>query len=149
MEHIFAFTDESGAFGWSFDKPNVSTHFVITSIIVKESDLDFLQQELEEVRRTHFGNAEMKSKNIGGDYKRRRKILNDLLPLPFSVFSVVVDKRKVIQYQGLHFKQSFYKFLNNIVHKELRRAYKDLTVIADEIGGSEYMQSFINYLQLM
>ena len=46
---MFAFTDESGAFGFKFDKPNVTTHLVITSIIVKENDLDILQQGIEQI----------------------------------------------------------------------------------------------------
>lgn len=49
--------------------------------------------------------------------------------------------------QGLRFKKSFYKFTNNIVHKELRRAFRRLTIVADEIGGSEYMKSFSRYVQ--
>lgn len=44
MEKVYAFTDEYGAFGWEIDNPSVSTHFIITAIIVKESDLvDFMQ----------------------------------------------------------------------------------------------------------
>lgn len=39
MERIYAFTDESGAFGWDLENENVSTHFLITAILVEESDL--------------------------------------------------------------------------------------------------------------
>ena len=49
-EKVSAFTDESGAFGWKFDKPHVTTHFVIASIIVKESDLTLLQEKLETIK---------------------------------------------------------------------------------------------------
>ena len=49
--------------------------------------------------------------------------------------------------KGLHFKPSFYKFTNNIVHKELKRAFREITIVADEIGGSEYMQSFAKYVK--
>lgn len=37
--------------------------------------------------------------------------------------------------------------MNNIVHKELRAAFKNLVVVADEIGGSDYMQSFCKYVE--
>ena len=47
MGKIFAYTDESGAFGWNFDLPNVSTHFVIASIIVKEENLTSLKERNE------------------------------------------------------------------------------------------------------
>lgn len=147
MDRIFAYTDESGAFGWNFDLANVSSHFVIASIIVRENDLVVLQDGLDIIRQKYFGNAEMKSKSIGNNYQRRRSILSDLANLPFAIFAVVFDKRKMTNYNGLRYKQSFYKFLNNIVHKELRRSFTNVVVMADEIGGSDYMKSFSSYFR--
>ena len=40
MERIYAFTDEYGSFGWKLEDKNVSTHFIITAIIVEESKVD-------------------------------------------------------------------------------------------------------------
>lgn len=34
MERVYAFTDEYGSFGWKLEDENVSTHFIITAIIV-------------------------------------------------------------------------------------------------------------------
>lgn len=36
--------------------------------------------------------------------------------------------------------------MNNIVHRELRRAFEKITVVADEIGSSDYMHSFCEYV---
>lgn len=36
--------------------------------------------------------------------------------------------------------------MNNIVHRELRRAFEKITVVADEIGSNDYMQSFCEYV---
>lgn len=146
MERIFAYTDESGAFGWDLNNPNVSTHFIISAIIVKEEDVLVLEEAVEKIRLKHFQTGEMKSSHIGKNHNRRKRILADLLDLPFSVFSVVVDKRLLIDSRGLKYKPSFYKFMNNIVHKELRHAFSKLTIVADEIGGSEYMKSFSKYV---
>lgn len=146
MERIYAFTDESGAFGWDLENPNVSTHFVISAIIVKDSDVDSLREEVEKIRTKYFQTGEIKSSSIGRKHERRKRILADLLQLPFSVFSVVVDKRQLVNSVGLRHKTSFYKFMNNIVHKELRHAFPHLTIVADEIGGSEYMKSFSKYV---
>ena len=143
---MYAFTDESGAFGWDLTNKNVSTHFVISAILVSEDDLDSLRSAVEEVKLKHFQTGEMKSSGVGKNHERRKRILADLQLLPFSVFSVVFDKRELVNSKGLHFKQSFYKFMNNIVHKELRHAFMKLTIVADEIGGSEYMKSFSNYV---
>lgn len=48
--------------------------------------------------------------------------------------------------KGLQYKGSFYKFMNNIVHRELRQAYSKLTIVADEMGINDYMKSFCQYV---
>lgn len=147
MDRVYAFTDESGAFGWDLDNPNVSTHFIITAIIVDEKKLESLRVAVESIRQKYFQTGEMKSSRVGKNHSRRKRILAELLPLPFTVFSVVFDKRQLVNFKGLRYKSSFYKFMNNIVHKELRRAFPVLTIVADEIGGSEYMRSFSKYVE--
>lgn len=149
MDNVYAFTDEYGAFGWDIDNPSVSTHFIITAIIVKESDLSDFEQKAEILRKKHFQTGEIKSTKIGKDHKRRLRILSDLHDIPFSIFSVCIDKKLCLEnmsMQGLQYKKSFYKFMNNIVHRELRRAFKSITVVADEIGSNEYVQSFCQYV---
>lgn len=149
MERVYAFTDEYGAFGWEIDNPDVSTHFIITAIIVQEANVEMYRQGVEQVRKKHFQTGEIKSSKVGKTHERRKRILADLSSLPFSIFSVCIDKRKCLENmnsKGLQYKKVFYKFMNNIVHKELRRAYKRITIIADEIGSNEYMQSFCQYV---
>lgn len=149
VERVYAFTDESGAFGWDIENPNVSTHFIITAIIVKEPDLEGFTQKAEALRKKHFQTGEINSSNIGGNHARRLRVLADLQGIPFSIFSVCVDKKKCIEnmsMKGLQYKKTFYKFMNNIVHRELRRAFEKITIVADEIGGNEYMQSFCQYV---
>ena len=112
MELVYAFTDEYGAFGWDIDNPSVSTHFIITAIIVKESDLDIFAQKAEAIRKKHFQTGEIKSSKIGKDHKRRLRILTDLQDVPFKIFSVCIDKKKCIEnmsMKGLQYKKSFYK----------------------------------------
>ncbi len=149
MERVYAFTDEYGAFGWDIENPTVSTHFIITAVIVKESNLITFEHGAEQLRKEHFQTGEIKSKNVGKNHNRRIKILNDLLLLPFSFFSVCIDKKKCLENmnsKGLQYKQVFYKFMNNIVHKELRRAFKKVTIISDQVGRNEYMESFCQYV---
>ena len=149
MERVYAFTDEYGAFGWDIDNPSVSTHFIITAIIVKESDVECFTQKAEAFRKKHFQTGEIKSSKIGKDNARRLRVLADIQDIPFSIFSVCVDKKKCIEnmsMKGLQYKKTFYKFMNNIVHRELRRAFEKITVVADEIGSNEYMQSFCQYV---
>ena len=149
IERVYAFTDEYGAFGWNITNPSVSTHFIITAIIVKESDLEDYKRAAEEVRKKHFQTGEIKSTKVGKDHLRRLKVLADLDALPFNIFSVCIDKKQCLENmnaKGLQYKKSFYKFMNNIMHKELRRAFKKITIISDEIGRNEYMESFCRYV---
>lgn len=147
MEMLYAFTDESGAFGWDFDKKGVSTHFIITAIIIEKSKLDVLKNELEKIKSFYFQKGEMKSSTVGTNYKRRTKILTEILKLDFHIFPVIIDKVACSYMKGLRFKTSFYKFMNNIVYKELKNGFERLTVVADEIGTDSYMDSFIKYIK--
>ena len=93
MERVFAFTDEYGAFGWDIGNPDVSTNFIITAIIVKEADVALYRQGIEQIRKKHFQTGEMKSSKVGKNHERRKRILADLVSLPFSIFSVCIDKK--------------------------------------------------------
>ena len=148
MEKVYAFTDECGAFGWDLDNPNVATHFIITSVIVEESELDSVRSKAEEIRKKFFQKSEIKSSTIKRKSQDRRKaILSELLKLDINIFPVVIDKRKLTESVGLKYKETFYKFTNNFVHQELRRAFSNLTVVADEYGSNDYMESFSKYFE--
>lgn len=147
MGRVYAFTDESGNDGFDFDKPDISTHFIVTAILVNEDSISDVTAQAEIVRKQFFQTGEMKSSSVGKNHKRRVSILNGLLKCNFEIFSVVVDKRKIFHDSGLMYKKTFYKFINNLVHMELRSAFKVLTVCADEIGGNEYMLSFSRYVK--
>lgn len=147
MERVYAFTDEAGNPSFDFDKADNSTHFIVTSILVKESKIDEVVAQVETVRKKYFQTGEMKSSSIGKNHKRRLLVLNALKEIDYKIFAVVVDKRELNKNGGLQYKKSFYKFLNNLVHKELRAAFPVLTICADEIGSNEYMQSFSKYVK--
>ena len=150
MEHIYAFTDEYGAFGWDLNNPTVSTHFIITSVIVTDSNLQLCREKIEVVRKKYFKDSEIKSSKIKGNHKRREKIIRALNDVPYKFFAVCIDKKACkenMSSRGIQYKHSFYKFMNNIVHNELRKAFQKLTIVADEIGTNEYMESFCKYVQ--
>ena len=150
MERVYAFTDEYGQFGWDLKKQGVSSCFIISSIIVKESELALFEREIEIIKKKFFQTGEMKSSSVGKNFSRRTKILLALDELPFKIFSVVIDKQKCLDnmsINGLKYKKTFYKFMNNIVHKELRQSFDKITIIADEIGSTDYMTSFCRYVE--
>ena len=149
MNRYYAFTDEYGAFGWDIDNPTVSTHFIITAIIVEESNLELYTEMAESLRKRHFQTGEIKSKSVGVNHKRRQRILADMQSMPFNIYTVCIDKKKCLENmtsKGLKYKKTFYKFMNNIVHRELRRAFEKVTIVADELIDNDYMQSFCEYV---
>lgn len=150
MERMYAFTDEYGAFGNDLDNPNVSTHFIITAVIVRESDLETYTAGAEAIRKKYFQTGEIKSSKLGPEkHHRRMLILQDISALPMHFLTICIDKRGCMENmnaKGLRYKSSFYKFMNNIVHRELRQAYSTLTIIADEVGTCDYMKSFCDYV---
>ncbi len=76
MERVYAFIDESGAFGGDTRNPSVNKYFIITSIIFEQKDLVTARNIVEEICKKEFSGSEMKSSGIGSNSKRRLKVLN-------------------------------------------------------------------------
>ena len=144
---MYAFCDETGNFGFDFEKENVSSHFIIAAIIVDEKELAVLNEKVELVRQKYFQKGEMKSSKIGNNHKRRLKVLEQLKDLPYNIYLFVADKRKIYEQSGLRFKPSFYKFLNQYVYNTLHIGFQSLTIVADETGNNEFMASFSEYVK--
>lgn len=147
MERTYAFTDEAGNHGLDFEKLDTSTHFIVTAIIMKESKLEEVRNGLETVRKKFFQTGEIKSSSVGKNHSRRKLILNEIVEFDFNIFAIVVDKREIDKNSGLQYRKSFYKFVNNLVHKELRASFPVLTICADELGTNDYMRSFCEYVK--
>lgn len=144
MKKVLAFADEFG--NNSFDFESQGSHFIIASVIVNIDELPRIQSELERIRKKYFQTGEIKSNKVKDNHRRRKLILNELSALNFSVYAVVIDKRKLFG-EGFKFKQSFYKYLNGILYKELYRTFPQLELKVDEHGGNDFMRSFKKYVQ--
>lgn len=142
----YGFIDERGNFGFDFEKQGVSSHFIITAIIIDEKMVDSLEQDVEKIRKKFFQIGEMKSSNVGSNSQRRMLILKEMQNLNFKIFSVVVDKRKILQTSGLAYKKTFIKYLNGLLYDELHNYFPKLQLIADEHGSKEFMDGFRNYM---
>jgi tetrahydromethanopterin S-methyltransferase subunit G/biotin operon repressor len=144
MSQIFAFVDEFGTNSFNFEKQ--STHFIIAAVICKSENLEKIQDGINNIRKKHkFQKGELKSSKVGKNHNRRIRILKDIINLDFYIYSVVVDKQK-LKGQGFKYKESFYKFLNNLLYKELYRTFPNLKLCVDEYGGNDYMLSFKKYV---
>lgn len=143
-EEIFAFADEYG--NNSFDFQSQGTHFIVSAVITTKNNLPQLEAEIEEVRKRHFQTGEIKSQKVASDHWRRTKILNQIVQSDFHIYSVVVDKR-LLKTEGFKYKQSFYKFLNGIVYRELYKSFPDLQMTVDEYGDNDFMRGFKKYVE--
>ena len=147
IENI-AFIDEFGTNSLEFEKQDVSTHFIITCILINKSSINQILEQLNIIRQRNFQQGEMKSSNVGSDDKRRLKILSELVTVNFQILSLVVDKRKLIG-EGFGYKPSFYKFLNGLVYNDLYKVFAEVDVIMDEHGSEKFMSGFISYIRKM
>ncbi|WP_045519602.1 DUF3800 domain-containing protein [Neobacillus niacini] len=136
----YAFINEFGHYGFDFDQPETSTHFIIVSILVKGSDKGFLEQEVERIKRKHLQKREI-------DDSLRLEILHDLKDLPFKVYAYVIDKRKIREDSGVTYEKTFIKFFNRKIFDDLFRTFDTLDLVADDQGSKEFMQEFIAYVK--
>lgn len=143
-EEIFAFADEYG--NNSFDFQSQGTHFIVSAVIATKSKLQQIEYEIEEIRKRYFQTGEIKSRNVANNHWRRTKILNDIVKSDFHIYSVVVDKRSLVT-EGFKYKQSFYKFLNGLVYRELYNSFPELQMTVDEHGDNDFMRGFKKYVE--
>jgi hypothetical protein len=136
----YAFINEFGHYGFDFEQPETSTHFIIVSILVKGSDKEILEQEVERIKLKHLQKSEV-------DDNLRMEILKDLKDLPFKVYAYVIDKRKIREDSGVTYEKTFIKFFNRKIFDDLFRTFGTLDLVADENGSKEFMQEFIVYVK--
>lgn len=146
MINQIAFIDEFGNNGLDFDNEGVSTHFIVTAILIGRDKLNETEEKVEKIRKSNFQTGEIKSSNIKGNDNRRLKIINELNSIDYHIFSVVIDKRE-LKGEGFHYKGSFYKFLHSLVDRELFKTFPDLLIVADEHGGKEFKEGFVGYMK--
>lgn len=146
MENKIAYIDEFGNFGFDFEKEGVSTHFIVSSVIIDSEKLKQNEEILEKIRKDEFQTGEIKSSLVSKNIQRRKKVLTLLNAVDYHVFTFVIDKRKLIS-EGFKYKQPFYKFLHSLVDRELFKTFPNLQIVADEHGSKEFMSGFIKYIE--
>jgi hypothetical protein len=147
LTKILAHIDEFGTNSIETQKDGVSSHFLICATLIKEENLIPAKKIIDEVRKTHFQNSEIKSSNVKrAKHTRRLTILNELNQIDFTIYLIVVDKEE-INSEGLSIKESFYKYFNKLLVTDLNRINNKITFIADQIGTTEYQKSFQKYIE--
>ena len=144
-----AFIDECGNFGFNFDNKGTSKKYILCAIVVNNSDLPQLHLEVSKVKKNNgFSHSEMKSSSIGDNYKRRSKIIFELLSIKFRAILLVVDKMAFIKNTPLAtYRKTFIKYLHQRLYNTLYSTDPKLRIIEDQIGSSEFQRSFKEYVR--
>lgn len=143
---VFAYVDEYGDPNLDTTKAGVSTFFIVTAVLIEAVSVPPLTEAIEAIRKKHFQAGEMKSSGVGGDDERRLHILSDLAPLPWTFYSVAVDKRSLSKKAGFIYKQPFLKFLSGRLYKQLYEVFSILEIRADQHGSGVFMEGFKKYV---
>ncbi len=142
-----AYVDESGSYGFDFDKEQTSKYYILTAVIVETEKLDEFHNAVDEIKKKNgFANTEIKSSSLS-DGKRLR-LMNMLLPLEFRLAILVADKQRFLEGTPLtKFKPVFIKYLNGRLYDMLYNAYPKLMIHMDETGWPEFQESFKLYVK--
>ncbi|MFL6556236.1 MAG: DUF3800 domain-containing protein, partial [Bacillus sp. (in: firmicutes)] len=141
----FAFIEEAGDYSFDFENNDVSTHFIIVAILAKESNKEWLEQEVEQIRQKYFQTEEMQSDRIDNPHLRIQ-LLNELKDLPFNIYAYVVDKRKIREDSGITFEKTFIKYMNRLIYDDLNQTIEQLDLVLVEQGKKEFMTEFKTYI---
>jgi len=142
------YIDEYGDKSIHFEKSGVSIYFIVTAIIVDKVDLERIEHEINELRPKYTQAPEIKSNSKAfKDINKRLQFLTDLSKLDFKIYSVIVDKRKIFENSGLRFRESFFKYINNLLDSDLYLYFPYLEIVSDEHGSEKFMNGFIEYVK--
>lgn len=144
-----AFIDECGSFGFDFTTSGASKLYILCAIVVNDSDILELRKQFLDVKKQNgYEHVEMKSSNVGSNYQKRSRIMNMLMPIPFRISLLIVDKEAFLDGTPIkEYKKTFIKFLHSKMYEQLYQVYPKLKIIEDEIGTTEFQQSFRKYVE--
>lgn len=143
---LHAYIDETGTNELDVNKQGVSRLFICVAVVVEESDTKDLFQSMDQMAADLCSGAEVTSKRIGANHTRRVQFLERIKDLPFGYYAMVIRKDAVPEESGLQYKRSFYKCINKMTYRNLARGGRSVRIIADSIGGADFMDSFQDYL---
>jgi hypothetical protein len=143
---LHAYIDETGTNELDVAKPGVSRFFICVAVVLESSGALGMIQHLDSVAKELCSGTEITSKRIGGDHKRRLRFLERINDLPFGYYAMVIRKNSVPEESGLQYKRSFYKCINKMLYRKLASGGRSIKIIADTIGGADFMDSFQEYL---
>jgi hypothetical protein len=144
---MLVFVDESGDTGRKLEKGS-SRYFIISLILFADKDeatacdqrISLLRRELGRDDKFEFHFAH-NSQNI------REKFLTAVAPYNFMYFSIVIDKNPNLLWgNGFNDKESFYKYVCNLVFTNAINYIDSAIVVLDKSGSPIFRKRLKTYL---
>lgn len=144
-----AFIDESGSFGFDFEKEGTDRYYVICAVIMQASSLESVEKSFDDICcKNGYANSEMKSSSIGNNDSRRLKLLTEILPLDFSSIILIADKKAFIESSPLtDYKETFVKYLHERLYDVMYAVYPKLAIYEDSFGSSDFQIGYRKYVE--
>lgn len=146
MSGVHAFVDECGNTSLDTEKQGVSKFFVVTAVFFRTGTLTEVRAAAEAIRQEFFQKGEMKSKSIGPNDSRRKRVLEAISTLSITTYSLAIDKSRIDATTGLRHKRSFVKYVNRRLYERAFRIHEGLSLVADEHGSEQFMKGFVDYV---
>lgn len=120
--------------------------YVSAAVIVDTEKVESISHALDDISNGFNSGAPLKSKKIKVDHVRRFQLLERMLNLDYRYVALVVDKSKLTEAQGLHFKSSYYKNINRHFYDALGDVTSGtINVVVDTYGYGEFQASCVKY----
>ncbi|WP_040208847.1 DUF3800 domain-containing protein [Neobacillus jeddahensis] len=146
-EMQYAFLDEFGDNRFNFNHEHVSTHFIVVSILLKDSNKEMVESKLEQIRDSYFHSGEFETHILEENPIQAIQLLNDIKDLPFSVWAYVIDKRKTREDFGIMHKTPFLKYVNRAIYDDLSLSFEQLDLVADDQEEKQFIGGFRKYIK--
>lgn len=141
-----AFIDETGDESLNLEQNNISSHYIITGLLIDANRHNEVEEHFKKVKDQYFGNSkEMKSSNRRMDDQKRGEIIEELIRAEFSIYVLVIDKSKLTS-TGFQFPKSFIKNLYNRLYSNIMDDFHHVYVKADQIKSRSFMNEFTTYI---
>jgi flagellin-specific chaperone FliS len=148
--HIFI--DEFGTNIYLPNSPKTTSHFVYTSIIIGESNLDKAREIRDSLSKKYKQGSPLSSKSFdkkdkNNSLQKRIDFITELAnSLDFTIDVLVIDKSK-ISGQGLKEKEIFYKYFQSLFVSKYNKRYESYYINADKIGDEIFSSELKNFVE--
>ncbi|EFK35742.1 Protein of uncharacterised function (DUF3800) [Chryseobacterium gleum] len=141
------FIDEFGNAHLDLSKEGTFSHFIYTSVIIKDTDIEKARKVLKDICIKYRLGENLKSSNIKNkNFKKRKDILIEFVErLDFVIDIMVVDKSKLFG-EGLKIKRTFYKYFQSLFVEKYNKIYESYSINADKVG-EEFKQELQDYVR--